>query len=118
MNTNLLTRPFDPELTPGARNAVRVCLAVQPTEKVTLITDRECEEIAASLAREIAGVGAPFRVFVLEEEAPRPLAGLPASVAADMATSQVSIFAAHVQRNELKSRMEMTDIVNRRHMRH
>jgi aminopeptidase len=118
MNTNLLRRPFDPELTPGARNAVRVCLAVQPNEKVTLITDRECEEIAASLAREIADVGAPFRVFVLEEEAPRPLAALPASVAADMATSHVSIFAAHVQRNELKSRMEMTDIVNRRHMRH
>ena len=24
---------FDPELTPGARNAVRVCLRVEPTEK-------------------------------------------------------------------------------------
>ena len=35
-----------------------------------------------------------------------------------METSQVSIFAVNVQRNELKSRMEMTDIVNRRRMRH
>ena len=35
-----------------------------------------------------------------------------------METSQVSIFAVRVQRNELKSRMEMTDIVNRRRMRH
>jgi aminopeptidase len=35
-----------------------------------------------------------------------------------METSQVSIFAARVQPNELKSRMEMTDIVNRRKMRH
>jgi aminopeptidase len=115
---NLLDRQFDPELVPGARNAVRVCLAIQPTEKVTLITDRECHEIAASLASEIDAVGAPFRAFVLEDEAPRPLTSLPSSVAADMESSQVSIFAVHVQQNELKSRMQMTDIVNRRRMRH
>jgi leucyl aminopeptidase (aminopeptidase T) len=118
MQSNLLTLPFDPELTPGARNAVSVCLAIQPAEKVTLITDRACQEIAASLAREIAAVGAPFTAFVLEEESPRPLIDLPQAVAADMETSQVSIFAVHVQRNELKSRMQMTDIVNRRRMRH
>ena len=110
--------PFDPELTPGARNAVRVCLNIQPTEKVTLITDEACREIAASLASEIAEVGAPYTAFVLEEVAERPLAELPRVVAADMETSQVSIFAAQVQTNELKSRMQMTDIVNRRHMRH
>lgn len=114
----LLDRRFDPELTPGARNAVRVCLNIQPAEKVTLITDRECLDIAASLASEIADVGAPFGAFVLEDEAPRPLAALPPRIAADMETSQVSIFAVHVQPNELKSRMEMTDIVNRRRMRH
>ncbi len=115
---NLLDRPFDPELAPGARNAVRVCLAIQPSEKVTLITDRACLDIAASLASEILATGARFRAFVLEDEAPRPLLQLPASVASDMETSDVSIFAAHVQPNELKSRMELTDIVNRRRMRH
>ena len=57
-------------------------------------------------------------VFVLEDVAPRPLAGLPASIAADMEHSSVSIFAAHAQTNELGSRMQMTDIVNRRRMRH
>lgn len=109
---------FDSELTPGARNAVRVCLAIQPHERVTIITDRDCEEIAASLAHEVAEVGAPFRTFVLEEVATRPLVDLPPDVAADMEQSQVSIFAVHVQANELKSRMQMTDIVNRRRMRH
>ncbi len=115
---DLLNRPVDPELVPGARNAIRVCLAIQPAEKVTLITDRACLDIAASLAAEIDASGAPFCAFVLEDEAPRPLAALPASIAADMETSQVSIFAVHVQANELKSRMQMTDIVNRRRMRH
>ena len=115
---NLLDRAIDPELMPGARNAVRVCLNIQPAEKVTLITDRECLEIAASIAAEVAAVGAPFTAFVLEDEASRPLLALPPSVAADMETSQVSIFAVHVQANELKSRMQLTDIVNRRRMRH
>ncbi|MGE3276602.1 MAG: aminopeptidase [Vicinamibacterales bacterium] len=109
---------FDPELTPGARNAVRVCLNIQPHERVTIITDRECREIADSLAHEVEQVGAPHTLFVLEDLAERPLQALPAEIAADMEQSQVSIFAVHVQRNELKSRMQMTDIVNRRRMRH
>ena len=46
------------------------------------------------------------------------LTALPAIIADDMERSQVSIFAVHVQTNELTSRMQMTDIVNRRKMRH
>ena len=114
----MISRAVDPELLPGARNAIRVCLGVQPTERVTVITDRACEEIAASLAHEIEQVGAPYRMFVLEDLSPRPLTALPAVVADDMERSDVSIFAVHVQTNELGSRMAMTDIVNRRRMRH
>jgi leucyl aminopeptidase (aminopeptidase T) len=113
-----VTRSFDPELAPGARNAIQVCLNVRPHERVTVVADRACEEIAASLVKEIEAVGAPYHVFVLEEEAPRPLTGLPATIAADMERSQVSVFAVQVQPNELASRMQMTDIVNRRRMRH
>jgi aminopeptidase len=109
---------FDPELSPGARNAIRVCLAVEPTERVTVITDRACEEIAASLVHEIEDVGATYTAFVLEDVAERPLTGLPAPIADAMERSDVSILAVHVQQNELKSRMELTDIVNRRRMRH
>jgi leucyl aminopeptidase (aminopeptidase T) len=115
---NLIEIPFDPELTPGARNAVRSCLRIQPQEKVTLITDRACLEIGASLARELEALGAPYRAFVLEELAARPLENMPAAVLVDMETSQVSIFAVKAQANELKTRMQMTDVVNRRRMRH
>ena len=116
--TDLTQTRFDPELSPGAYNAVNVCLRIQPTEKVTLITDEDTREIAASLAHELVALGTPFNSFVLEDVAPRPLSAFPAEIAEDMETSQVSIFAVRVQRNELKSRMEMTDIVNRRRMRH
>jgi leucyl aminopeptidase (aminopeptidase T) len=114
----VISKAVDPELLPGARNAIRVCLNVQPSERVTVITDRDCEDIASSLVHEIEQVGARYNVFVLEDVAVRPLTGLPAVVAADMERSQVSVFAVHVQANELASRMAMTDIVNRRRMRH
>ncbi len=106
------------DLQPGARNAVRVCLNIQPRERVTVITDESCRAIADSLIAEIEEVGAPYAMFVLEEVASRPLAALPDVIAADMELSDVSIFAAHAQANELGSRMQMTDIVNRRKMRH
>ena len=110
--------PFDPELTPGARNAVKVCLRVQPSEKVTVITDEATKEIAASIVSELEDVGAPFRAWVLEEVAPRPLAEFPREIAEDLETSQVSVFAVQAQANELRTRMAMTGIVNRRKIRH
>jgi aminopeptidase len=117
-NRELSTLSFDPELTPGARNAVNVCLRIQPSEKVTVITDEATKEIAASLVRELETLGAPYRAWVLEELAPRPLIDLPREIADDLETSQVSIFAVQAQTNELRSRMQMTDVVNRRKIRH
>ena len=117
-NRELTTLPFDPELTPGARNAVNVCLRIQPEEKVTVITDDATREIAASLVRELETVGAPYRAWILEELAPRPLTDLPQEIMDDLESSQVSIFAVQAQANELRSRMQMTDVVNRRKIRH
>jgi leucyl aminopeptidase (aminopeptidase T) len=117
-NRQFNTIPFDPELTSGARNAIRVCLRVQPREKVTVITDEATKEIAASLVREVESVGASYRAWVLEDLAPRPLGDLPQEIIEDLETSQVSIFAVQAQANELRSRMQMTDVVNRRKIRH
>jgi aminopeptidase len=109
---------FDPEYSQGAHNAVHVCLRIQPEEKVTLITDHACLEIAASIAAELEQLGSPYKRFVLEDIAPRPLLDMPQPVLDDMETSQVSIFAVVAQKNELRTRMQMTDVVNRRKMRH
>ncbi|HXW90486.1 MAG TPA: aminopeptidase [Terriglobales bacterium] len=109
---------FDPELTPGARNAVEVCLAIRPREKVTLITDQATREIGASIVAELRRAGAIYGAWLLEDLAPRPLVEFPAEIAADLETSQVSIFAVQAQANELPSRMQMTDIVNRNKIRH
>jgi aminopeptidase len=115
---DLRTIEFPAAFIPGARNAVTTCLRIQPEEKVTLITDEACITIAASLASELDRIGCAWNAFVLENVAPRPLIEMPAIVLADMESSQVSIFAVEVQPNELRSRMQMTDVVNRRRMRH
>src|ERR1700676_216054 len=117
-NRKFNTIPFDPELAPGARNAVNVCLRVQPAEKVTVITDEATKEIAASIVHELEVVGAPYHAWVLEDLAPRPLGDLPREIVEDLETSLVSIFAVQAQTNELRSRMQMTDVVNRRRIRH
>lgn len=106
------------ELEPGARNAIRVCLNVQPHERVTVITDESCRDIADALVHQIDLVGAQRNEFVLEDIAVRPLVDFPDVIAADMEKSGVSIFAAHALPGELRSRIQMTDIVNRRKMRH
>jgi leucyl aminopeptidase (aminopeptidase T) len=117
-NRQLNRLPFDPELTPGARNAVEVCLCIRANEKVTVITDEATKEIAASIAAELEKLGAPYQAWILEELAPRPLTDLPPAIIEDLETSQVSIFAVQAQTNELRSRMQMTDVVNRKRIRH
>ena len=117
-HVNLNQLPFDPEFTPGARNAVNVCLRIQPVERVCVITDDATLEIAAAIVAELEKLGAPYRAWVLEELADRPLIDLPREILADLEQSQVSVFAVQVQRNELRSRIQMTDVVNRRKIRH
>ncbi len=110
--------PFDPEYTPGAFNAVNVCLRVQAGEQVCVITDEATIEIAAAIVRELEKLGAPYHAWVLEELAERPLKDLPRPVLDDLEGSEVSIFAVQAQTNELRSRIQMTDVVNRRKIRH
>ena len=109
---------FDPEFTAGARNAVNVCLRIQPSEKVCVITDEATLKIAAAIVAELERLGSPYRAWILEELAARPLTDLPREILADLETSQVSIFAVQVQTHELRSRIQMTDVVNRRKIRH
>jgi aminopeptidase len=67
---------------------------------------------------EVEEVGAEHAVFLLENYDTRPLSHMPQIVLDDLATSQVSIFAAQSQRGELRSRAQMTDVVNAHRIRH
>src|SRR5215471_17809144 len=110
--------PIDPELIPGARNAIDVCLRLKPQERMTIITDTTTRDIAAALQSEVERVGAKYSLFVLEHHARRPLSYMPEIILDDLALSQVSIFAAQSQPGELSARTEITNVVNRHHIRH
>src|SRR5580698_11361549 len=94
---HLLSLDYPAEFAPGARSAVTTCLRIDPTEKVTLITDRATEQIAASIGEQLEARGCAWNAFLLEDLAPRPLVNMPEAVLKDMESSQVSIFAVQVQ---------------------
>jgi aminopeptidase len=118
MPDRLVTNAIDEELAPGARNAIRTCLRLQPEERITVITDEATRDIAAALQAEIEEVGSEHAVFVLENYDCRPLINMPQAILDDLAQSQVSIFCAQSQRGELGSRMQMSSVVNRKRIRH
>ena len=112
------TAAYAEDLVPGARNAVRTCLRVSPEELVTVITDLETEDIAASLADQVRDVGARVEFHVLEDYGDRPMVAMPVPILESLERSQVSIYAAQPKTGELPQRIQMTDVVNRRRMRH
>ena len=110
--------PIDPELLSGARNAIDTCLRLKPQERITIITDTVTRGIAAALQSEVERVGSKYSLFVLEHHARRPLKVMPEIILDDLALSQVSIFAAQTQPDELPARTQMTSVVNNHKIRH
>ncbi|SRR5581483_5962409 len=118
MPDRLTIDTIDEELAPGARNAIRVCLRLKPEERITIITDQATYDIAVALQAEVEEVGSEHAVFVLEDYTERPTQNMPQIILDDLAQSQVSIFAAQSQPGELAARMQMSDVVNKKHIRH
>src|SRR5260370_5015277 len=118
MPDRLTIDTIDAELAPGARNALRVCLQLKPSERITIITDEATRDIAAALQAEVEEIGSDHAVFVLENYDSRPLTKMPRSILDDLTQSQVSIFAAQSLPGELAARRDMTAVVDKKHIRH
>ncbi len=118
MPDSVYLHQIDPDLAPGARNAIQVCLRLKPQERVTIITDEATAEIAVALRAEVEAIGSECSLFTLEHHARRPLKFMPEIILEDLANSQVSIFAAQSQPGEIGSRTEMTAVVNHHKIRH
>ena len=83
-HTKLSRIPFDPEFTPGAHNAVNVCLRIQPQERVCVITDEATSEIAAAMVAELEKLALPYHAWIIEELAARPLVDMPREILDDL----------------------------------
>src|SRR5271156_2929034 len=80
----------DPELMPGAKNAVETCLSVRPGEHVALIADEASRAVAASIAAAIEDRGAQYTGLLLEDFGPRPMSVAPPTVLQALETRDVS----------------------------
>jgi aminopeptidase len=109
---------YDPELAPGARNAIETCLALQSGERVTLITDRATIEIAASLLDAAQRAGCQTSWFILEEEAQRPLSCFPPPILATVAESDAAILCVQPLAGEIRSRTQLIELVETRKIRY
>jgi aminopeptidase len=116
-DTGLLTA-YAEDLVPGARNAIRTCLRVASGERVVIVTDRETEEIAASLADQVREAGASSETHVMEDYGLRPMLVLSPAIEAALERADVSIYAGQPKEGELAFRRALTGIVDRRQIRH
>ena len=110
--------PAAAELEAGARNAVEVCLAIQPGERVALIADETSSQVAASLAAVLDAVGAPWEGVLIERVAARPLVAAPREVLDALEHADAGILCVQPQEGELGARMAIVSVVERRRIRY
>jgi leucyl aminopeptidase (aminopeptidase T) len=106
------------DVLPGARNAVEVCLAVQPGERVALIADEPSEGVAAAIEEALRERGARAECIRIESVSPRPMRGAPAEALAALETADAGILCVQPLEGELDARRAIVGVVERRRIRY
>lgn len=94
----------------GIRNAVRVCMNVQSSDRVLVISDLKTLEVGQALANEALAVGAQSKLVKLEDYGTRPMTEIPDELISSLADfiPTVTFFAADGQEGEVKMRMGLS----------
>jgi len=101
------------DMQPGASNAVKVCMNVQPGERVVILSDQAREAIGRALDAECEAIGAASKVLLMEDFMKRPATGLPSTLTDAIASFRptVSFYAAQALPGELTFRRPYMDLV-------
>lgn len=99
------------ELAPGALNAVKICLKIQPHQKVFILTDLRTLQVGLALQRAVQGVGAAVQMEVVEHHVSRPSLRLPDSIMKPLAQADVALYCVYPQKDELPSRAQVVHCV-------
>jgi len=110
--------PPEPDLMPGAHNAVRTCLAILPGERVALVADEASALVAASLEHALAEREARADCILIESFAPRPMSAAPQAVLEALEAADAGILCVQPQEGELAARMAIVATVERRRIRY
>jgi leucyl aminopeptidase (aminopeptidase T) len=106
------------DLMPGAHNAIDVCLAIQPGERVALVADEASRAVAASIERALIDRGAIPDSVSIEAVSPRPMPGAPPEVIAALERAEAGVLCVQPQEGELAARMAIVAAVERRRIRY
>ena len=110
--------PSEPDLLPGAHNAVNTCLAVRQGEHVALVADEASRHVAASLEQALADAGADARCLLIESVAKRPIMSAPAEVLRAFEQAEAGILCVQPQEGELPARMAIVGVIERKRIRY
>lgn len=95
-----------PELMPGAKNAIEVCLNVTSDQAVYILTDRATQEVGLALAEVARGRARGVVMQVLEDHVERPADWLPPIIMEQLEKCDVCIYCVFPQQGELKARQQ------------
>jgi leucyl aminopeptidase (aminopeptidase T) len=109
---------FPEALRPGARNAVDICLGIQPGEHVALIADEASRDVAASLHAALVERGAVIEPVLIEAVSTRPMRTAPPEILAALEHADAGIMCVQPQEGELGARMAIVAVVERRRVRY
>lgn len=101
------------ELLPGARNAVRSCLAIGSGDRVAIVTDHETERIALALKQASEEAGAAAEIVMLEDFGQRPFTSIPTGFpeALHAFSPTAAFFAAQGQKGEISFRIPLRHLL-------
>jgi leucyl aminopeptidase (aminopeptidase T) len=114
----MLFGPASPDLEPGARNAVEICLGLTPNDHVALIADEASREVGASIAAALDRIGVDWEGVLIEQVASRPLTAAPRAVLDPLERADAGILCVQPRQGELGARMEIVSVVERRGIRY
>lgn len=95
------------DMRPGAEVAVRICMAVQPGERVLILGDDGSSLISQALADAASPIAGSVETLTLESLGPRPITEIPERLrkALDRFQPHVSFYTASSRPGELRFRM-------------
>ena len=97
---------YDPELIPGARNAIEVCLKVQPEQAVYILADRKTLSVGQAIYDAALKVSSSVTLKILEDYVERPAKVLPDALMQPLEEAQVVIYCVFPRQGELPSRQQ------------
>jgi leucyl aminopeptidase (aminopeptidase T) len=98
---------IDPNLSAGARNAVRACMNIGAEDRIFITTDDVTLPIAEAIAEEATQAGGTVKLVRLEEVGSRPLIDVPDALVEQIVEYRPTstFFAASSQPGEVQMRM-------------